>query len=220
MESIFNGDDAAAVQVAIANQFHETDAVLGYGYQRAADLLVEIWPQERDDNLLPPIVLLYRHSLELHLKSAIATAERAKQAAGLLHDTPHVLATWFKQKVRHNLDELADRLDGSLSDLDEGEIGPHVRAVIAELNGVDSGGENFRYSWSTVKRDGAHHVVSADRPAGRDGRVDIVRLGGTLAEAIRHFRAIEDHLDMVVIPARRAEAAREPCPSDQPVRPS
>lgn len=220
MDSIFNGDDAAADHVAIANQFHETDAMLGHGYRRAADLLVEIWTQERDDNLLPPIVLLYRHSLELHLTSAIATAERAKQAAGLPHDTPHELATWFKQTVRHNLDELAGRLDGSLEDLEEGEIGPHVRAVIAELHGVDPGGENFRYSWSTVKQNRAHRVVSADRPAGSDGRVNIVGLGGTLGDAVRDVSSIDDHVDEVVIPARHAEAARETCASDQSVWPS
>lgn len=216
MDSIFNGDDAAADHVAIANQFHETDAVLGYGYRRAADLLVESWPQERDDNLLPPIVLLYRHSLELHLKSAIATAERAKQAAGQPHDPQPALAAWFKRKASHNLIKLANRLNRSLTELKVAEIDTRVRAVIAELHAVDPSGENFRYSWSTSQQGDIHKVVPTGRPAGTEGCVDIIRLGGTLTDAIRHVSSIDDYLDEVVIPALHAESAWEARPSDQP----
>ena len=47
-----------------------------HGYKEAAERLYESWKTLSDDNLVFPLVFLYRHYVELRLKELLQTAER------------------------------------------------------------------------------------------------------------------------------------------------
>ncbi|TDE88147.1 hypothetical protein EXU48_23785 [Occultella glacieicola] len=198
MSPIFDqasGDDWK--QNAVADRYHETDSKLAEGYKRAAELVVAAWPEERFDALLPPVILLYRHAMELQLKTAIGVAERAKPYANLTSRTSDDLAKWFKNTAGHRLGVLRDELNHSLVALGAQAMDSSVVGVIDELDQADDRGETFRYSW-TLQKDpsGAWGKVQTPRPGQTSGgRVNIVEMGQALSEAVNHIGAIWSQLE-------------------------
>ena len=177
---------------AVAERYHDSDSKIAAGYRRAADLIVEAWPEERFDPLLAPVILLYRHAIELELKTAIRMAERAKSHAGLPHRDLSTLNEWFKNKAGHRLAVLRDDLAGSLVALSAEPMDPTVSKLIEELHTIDPGGETFRYAWTREKdASGQWVVVQTERPGdGNDGRVNVMALGDSCSAAVDHIGAI------------------------------
>lgn len=200
---------------AVADQYHEDDGTLSAGYQRAADLVVAAWPGERFDPLLPPVILLYRHAMELQLKAAISTAEQAKNLTGQPFRAPDELARWFKITAKHHLGTLRDDLIQSLATLNISAMRISVVDLIDELVQVDSNGETFRYSWTRRKDpSGAWQKAQMPRPgATSDGRVNIVTMAKALSEAIEHISAIRSTIDyQMVAPFKRRSTLPPPAP--------
>lgn len=107
------------------------------GYKRGADLLLGATQYERTpDILLYPIVFLYRHYLELRLKS-------------LLNGTPSEIGSESSVKVGHDLVQLWRDVKDSVLPLVRSECLPvYIDAVdscIEEFVELDRGGDAFRY---------------------------------------------------------------------------
>lgn len=164
---------------AIVDHF-EDDSTLGFGYADAALTLVKKWIAEGPNDFhLMPIVLLYRHALELDLKVCIRAAAKLLEEQGMA--TPKEVAqlsTWLRREAGHNLARLAYRLDSYLKRLGTDQLPADLNAVIDELHRFDPAGDNFRYS--TTYDPSTSSEINARRPAGQ--HADISRLGGILEQ--------------------------------------
>lgn len=190
---------------AVADHYHENLGVVSAGYQRAAEMLVEAWEAERFDPLLLPIVLLYRHGLELQLKHAITVTERALREVGQPGRTPTELDAWFKRKAGHRLKALRDELSRQLRDLGvQQPLDTDVSDAIDELADFDPWGETFRYT-TTLEKDkatGATQSVRNPRPGdpAKGAVVDVVALGAKLDTAINHIGDVWSHVEATYLP--------------------
>lgn len=111
------------------------------GFKRAAEKLVEFaLSAPITDNLLYPILALYRHSLELRLKALVVQASSFGNdpiALSSLNKTHKVLALW---------EDLAPQLEH----LSQKAATPHVaaaRQLIGEFAKLDGDGQSTRYPW-------------------------------------------------------------------------
>jgi hypothetical protein len=108
------------------------------GYKEAADLLVEsvATGEGTADFLIYPIVFLYRHYLELRLKS-------------LLHDGNRLLNRYYKQKSVHSFSKLWSEVRKILVELWSNEEGDQLKAMdslIEQFQTVDPNSTSFRYA--------------------------------------------------------------------------
>ncbi len=56
---------------------HRDYFMLAMQYRRAGDVLAKQCVEHYDDQVVPPLLMCYRHSLELYLKSCIRGAKRS-----------------------------------------------------------------------------------------------------------------------------------------------
>lgn len=108
------------------------------GYKEAADLLVEsvATGEGTADFLIYPIVFLYRHYLELRLKS-------------LLHDGNRLLNRDYKQKSVHPFSKLWPEVKKILVELWPNEEDDQLKAMdslIEQFQTVDPNSTSFRYA--------------------------------------------------------------------------
>ena len=97
-------------------------------YKRAGDVLAKHCVEQHDDRIVPPLLMCYRHSLELYLKSCIRGARRSSA-----------------KNNKHNLDSLWEEVKKLLVDAGEDSCLELVHTAIAELDKVDPKGTAFRY---------------------------------------------------------------------------
>lgn len=129
--------------VSNAYAFHADDSTVSANYMRCADLA--IWAQANDptqphpDGLFMPIVYLYRHAIELALKSLI----RAMVNAGALAEMPD------KEMSEHKLIPLwrvvRPVLISTWPKADRSPVN-NVQALLEDLQRFDRTGQNLRYA--------------------------------------------------------------------------
>lgn len=147
---LFRNDDKRTqrdVEEGHAYQDFRTGHFFGYAlaYKEGADRLVEALEEDgySDHKLVLPIIFLYRHYLELHLKDLILEGRKALgQPAGTI-------------PTGHNIFKLWDKLKPILAQI-QAKSGPIIRgeqdaveAYIKELTEIDERSEAFRYPVST-----------------------------------------------------------------------
>ena len=210
-------EDGRWLHNIVIDRFHESDGVLAAGYQRAAELVVAAWVDgETDDSLFTPLVLLYRHAIELELKEAIRAATSLAEARGerpefSFEEIDSRLAS-PKSGGGHDLTLLNSRLATLLELVSCESLDDDVQAVLGELAQLDPTGETFRYSKvkGPGKANGPYRkMVRAPRPVPRpspaaptdqDGQkdpsvlVDVVRLAAVFGGALRQIGGCVDAL--------------------------
>lgn len=169
-------------------------------FESAADALVSGWRQHTNDGLLKPILYLYRHAAELHLKAAI-------QLANDCADEPFPdLDAWLRTPRKgggHSLAALRDRLLDLLSrpelrtsHLPLGDDTPEGR-LLSELHELDPRGDELRYPtrWDATSKTS----VKTRMPGGADTLgasvlIDVEKMGADLAALNVHLGGIFDWL--------------------------
>lgn len=122
---------------ACLNWYHDPTELYIVGYKKAADSLVDSIANRKGsaDSLIFPIVFLYRHYVEIRLKS-------------LLHDGNRLLDREHKQKSEHQLSKLWPKVRSILDELWPNEEGEDLKAMdslIAQFEEVDPRSTTFRY---------------------------------------------------------------------------
>lgn len=118
------------------------------GYKASADALVEkvLCRKGSADNLVFPIVFLYRHYLELRLKSFIALGKKMKIIdSGVVFS--HSLSELWPASKSVILSAISDKKDHELVD--------NIKRVIDEFIAVDKASTAFRYN---KRKDGTNSV--------------------------------------------------------------
>jgi len=149
---------------------HMDDGDLGMGFITAGEALVQHWKEHgANDGLFVPIVLNFRHGLELLLKCAIRDAARSLRASGDSDSSlvPTKLDNWLLRKAGHSLQSLAIRLDEYLGRLDLEQLPADTHSVLLSIHNLDPRGDTFRYvttwdkgtrSYQPTPRPKAEHV--------------------------------------------------------------
>ncbi|MCL1119092.1 hypothetical protein N7V09_18820 [Shewanella seohaensis] len=122
---------------ACLNWYNDPTELYIVGYKKAADSLVDSIANRKGsaDSLIFPIVFLYRHYVEIRLKS-------------LLHDGNRLLDREHKQKSEHQLSKLWPKVRSILDELWPNEEGEDLKAMdslIAQFEEVDPRSTTFRY---------------------------------------------------------------------------
>lgn len=104
-------------------------------YKNVADRLVEWYVEEyRVDSLVYPIMFLYRHHLELQLKSLLRNLYSFHGHQWNLQKTHDLVKLWHE--VRPLMEEIC---------LQDTEDNDHIEARIKEFSQIDPDSESFRY---------------------------------------------------------------------------
>lgn len=196
MVQLFDEADRTAWRSnAVVGVIPENDAILAHGYKHAVDVLIADWEEgHRFDLVVPTLVLLGRHSIELALKHAIRVAEGKVAARGLGSTmSTEAREEWLRRTASHKLVVLRDELSRLLAELGAETLPADVNDVIEQLADVDPAGDNFRYSTTWDRQ--SKSTVPTIRPAGPEGRVNISALGRWLSETSNYLLVIEDALD-------------------------
>jgi hypothetical protein len=154
----------------------EDDAWLGFGFISAADALIEHWVEHGpNDGHLMPIILTYRHGLELLLKAAIRDASACLRREGNQDRTVsrQAIDDWLARDAGHSLQQLANRLDAYLDRLDEDRLPMDTHDVLTSLHTLDPRGDTFRYATTWDKA--AQRYVPSPRPLA--SHIDVVAMG-------------------------------------------
>lgn len=125
------------------------DYRLGEEYANSAKRLAESHKGEpEDDVVLLPMLLLYRHAIELTLKAAIryACSLRRNNGEEIEAIQPKAIAKRLQYKHRHDLVALVYELDEHLGVLELDQMPDDARDTITLLDEMDSSGEAFRYT--------------------------------------------------------------------------
>ena len=122
---------------ACLDWYHDPTELYIVGYKEAADSLVDSIANRKGsaDSLIFPIVFLYRHYVEIRLKSLLLDGNR-------LLDREH------KQKSEHQLSKLWPKVRSILDELWPNEEGEDLKAMdslIAQFEEVDPRSTTFRY---------------------------------------------------------------------------
>jgi hypothetical protein len=180
----------------------EDDGWLGQGYVSAADALVQHWVEHGpNDLLLVPIIMNYRHGIELLLKDAIRNAAECLWQDGKrdpdLYEAE--LDKWLSRFAGHKLQILAGRLDDLLHRLREEQLPAETHETLMRIHELDPTGETFRYatSWSKDHK----KFVPSQRPS--QSHINVVAMGrefhkvasligdgvGTILDLYREYQA-------------------------------
>lgn len=134
----------------------DKDALIAEGFKDAADRTVEALERPEEarhaDPYLFPVAYLYRHYVELSLKSLYRDASR------LLDRKPDPKVT-----KKHDLHELWNKTKGALSACfpqEDPSALRNVEEVILQFHKLDSSGQSFRYARDTS---GKPHLKNAPR---------------------------------------------------------
>jgi hypothetical protein len=139
---LFRPNDDFGTNARLAH-WHDVERVYTKGYRRAAlHLAVQVCDtQSEQDQLIYPIVYLYRHHTELVLKAVIdnANALLGKQDGKML--VHGLLGLW--KKARPLLKDVCDLVDHPHYRVEDLE---GVESYIRQLNRHDPDGQRFRYA--------------------------------------------------------------------------
>jgi hypothetical protein len=154
----------------------EDDGLLGEGFIAAGNALVRHWQEHGpNDLMLMPMILTYRHGLELLLKEAIREAAGCLRRDGLSDPTlaSDAIDSWLKNKAGHRLRVLGVRLDELLDLLREETLPSELHTTLNTLHELDPSGETFRYaaSWDRERK----RFIPSARPHAT--HIDVVAMG-------------------------------------------
>ena len=167
------------LQNACLNTFQDNWETYCGGYKKAADVLVEYVIEKREhlDELIYPIVFLYRQYIELQLKSIINETNRMprqKKSIPIHHD---IVQLW---------DETSSMCKKLLPNI---KIKPGAKKIIKEFMKIDPKSDAFRY------------------PTGKNGGQSITGLEhinvGLLSARISELEAILDELFFLIRETRK-----------------
>lgn len=150
---------------AIIGGGREDDGALAAGYLEAARAVVEHWEKHRpNDQLVVPILALYRHGIELALKDGIRTAAACARRDGVAG--PDLAAAKLDEDLAktHSLGRLVQKLTELLDLLKLGEeqkLPADTLAVLQSLHVLDESGQTFRYATVKVGSGKARTFVTA-----------------------------------------------------------
>lgn len=162
---------------------YETDARLSYQFADAAGRLATTYAgRPEDDSMLIPWLYLYRHAIELSLKSSIRIAVQLRRNNGDHSDDleTEALAKRLRRTYGHKLKPLIDELNSHLAALKIAAVPAETVEVVELLNLADPGGMAFRYA--------------GELPNGQDS-MDFPALSQALGEAYSMVATTEDLLD-------------------------
>lgn len=152
----FGGLDAGS-EIALLTWGNENRYRLIEGYKTAADHLVDHALNEGTQNhLVYPILFLYRHFLELSIKSAIETVkEYLRQSEQLMADfkAPDMAKKVNQQTYGHNLVKAWNDLESTFAKLDVRPNADDITrayATIHRFTDLDPRADAFRYSDSST----------------------------------------------------------------------
>lgn len=168
-------------------------------FESAADTLVEGWQLYTNDGLLKPILYLYRHAAELHLKAAIKVANEC-----VAEPDPDIDG-WLRTPGRggHSLVALRDRLLDLLNrpELNSGHLPLGEESLegrlLVELHALDPRGDELRYPsrWDAIaKANVATRMPGGADTVGRSVLIDVERMGADLSNLNTHLGGIHDWL--------------------------
>jgi hypothetical protein len=154
-----------------------SDSRLSYEFAASARRLAGTHVgQPVDDEILLPMMYLYRHALELALKEAIQLAAYIRRSSGDEDSylSSDAVTSRLMKEHRHSIGALVNELNRHLTRLELSELPAGANRVLQYLADADSRGESFRYTGtlaetgdnidlpSLVKAlDGAYAMVSA-----------------------------------------------------------
>lgn len=123
------------------------------GYKLAADMLLRKALEECPSrSLLFPIVFLYRHHLELSLKSSLLAAARLKLGVAPDSSTHDLLSLW--EQVKRVLPAVWPGLDAGRAHACE--------ACLREISDVDRRSSSFRYPFDKKGEQNLYGIESVD----------------------------------------------------------
>ena len=176
----------------------ETLGQLASGFQHAAEQLVHAWPDDQYDGVLPPIMYLYRHAIELALKATITSATQFLGEIGQLPEDGVPLAElpgWLRGRRNskgaqyrpapnpgHDLSELRSYLvhllkqDSLFPQLDSDlENTDRTGRLLEELHQLDPDGSGLRYPARWDPAAGAN--ISTSRPGVKRNKRGVSEVG-------------------------------------------
>ena len=117
--------------------YHDPTELYIIGYKEAADLLVETVAEQKGtaDSLIFPIVFIYRHYIEIRLKSLLIYGYSLQDKE-------------YKQKSEHSLFKLWEKVRELLIEIFPNEDNDNMKAIdllIKQIEEVDPGSTSFRY---------------------------------------------------------------------------
>jgi hypothetical protein len=161
----------------------EDDSRLSVQFARAAERLATTYVGDpRDDEILLPWLYLYRHAIELTLKSSIRVAAQLRRNNGEDADDLEYdqVAKRLRRKHGHKLGPLVEDLNVQLQALELDTVPDDTMRIIELLNLADPGGMAFRYS---------------DELPQRQDHMDFPSLNAALHDAYEVVSAAEHMLD-------------------------
>ena len=179
----------------------QDDLAIAVGFSLAAENVAKGWIEQKDDLLVPPILYLYRHSIELSLKWCIRLAARMAVNDGYAGQENLSPATVDEKLVTHRIAELADRLNRYIGfitsatpthKLDRGTL-----KQLRDLDAEDQFGDTYRYATHTT---GAAVHTSVER-------IDFHQRFDALNKLANLLHGEADHLQSLA--GLMAEAAEE-----------
>ena len=184
----------------VVNWTHDIDLLTDAGsFEDAAAALVAGWQQHTNDSLIKPILYLYRHAAELHLKAAIKVANDCVALPDPDIDRWLRLPRYGGHSLLALRDKLLDLLarpELHVGNAPLGEDTPEGHLLI-ELHELDPRGDELRYptTWDAE----AKATVKTRMPGGADtlGRsvlIDVERMGTDLANLNSVIGGIHDWL--------------------------
>lgn len=132
------------------------DSSVAFGFAEAADRLAESCSGEpRDDTILLPFLYLYRHAIELELKTQIHLAAKLRRTAGAPDPDLAYAAvkTRLKDKHGHRLMALVAEFNSHLTALELESVPADVNKILQRISSADPHGESFRYAGSLPESD-------------------------------------------------------------------
>lgn len=195
------GTRQASIEEAMCGSFYGDDPSWeGYtdSYRDAADHLVERIERCELDSLVYPIMFLYRHYLELQLKSLLRNFYllHSLQCSYPLKETLQHLCLFHGIQCRcpqkkHNLVELWDRVRPLIEEmyLQDTEDNKHIEARIKEFNQIDPKSLAFRYPEDT---DGNPSFESV--PQQYRGYINLFRVRGIVEDMHERLRGMNEYL--------------------------
>jgi hypothetical protein len=170
-----------------------------FGYRRAAQVLVEYtYPRGDEVFLFYPIMFLYRHHVELMLKNLIFAFDepcvrRVTGAEELSADNRNKLS---KGKTAHSLQRLWDQLRPAIQALGNGVVPPEniegVNFYISQLNEIDPGSVNFRYT-AAIEETKAKLTKAQKR-----GEADIQTFAEAMERLANHLDGVDSYLGAII----------------------
>lgn len=176
------GTQQAMIEEAMCGSFYRDDPSWeGYtgSYKDAADRLVESIERCELDSLVYPIMFLYRHYLELQLKSLLRNFYLLHGIQCSCHQKTHDLVELWR-RVRPRIEKMYPQ---------DTEDNKHIEARIKEFNQIDPKSLAFRYPEDIGGNPSFESVPQQYR-----GYINLFRVRGIVEDMHERLRGMNEYL--------------------------